>query len=103
MPFIEYNINDVELVDKLEDKMRLIELCLTMAYDAKVNYVDVLGSVRYWDILIYNHLREKNIVIPPKRKSESLDDRLDPLKLALVVSLVLLPSAYRTRVALFSR
>ena len=45
--FIEYNINDVELVDKLEDKMRLIELCLTMAYDAKVNYTDVLGTVRY--------------------------------------------------------
>jgi DNA polymerase elongation subunit (family B) len=71
--FIEYNITDVELVDKLEDKMKLIDLCLTMAYDAKVNYTDVLGSVRYWDILIYNHLREKNIVIPPKRKSEKVE------------------------------
>ena len=67
--FIEYNITDVELVDKLEDKMKLIELCLTMAYDAKVNYVDVLGSVKYWDILIYNHLRKKNIVIPQKKKN----------------------------------
>jgi DNA polymerase elongation subunit (family B) len=28
--FIEYNIQDVELVDKLEDKMRLIELCLML-------------------------------------------------------------------------
>ena len=44
--FIEYNITDVELVDKLEDKMKLIELCLTMAYEAKVNYMDVLGSVK---------------------------------------------------------
>ncbi|HBZ39065.1 MAG TPA: DNA polymerase, partial [Balneola sp.] len=43
--FIEYNINDVELVDKLEDKMKLIELCLTMAYEAKVNFTDVLGTV----------------------------------------------------------
>ena len=67
--FIEYNITDVELVDKLEDKMKLIELCLTMAYDAKVNYTDVLGSVKYWDILIYNHLRKKNIIIPQKRKN----------------------------------
>ena len=67
--FIEYNITDVELVDKLEDKMKLIELCLTMAYDAKVNYTDVLGSVKYWDILIYNHLRKKNIVIPQKTKN----------------------------------
>ena len=71
--FIEYNINDVELVDKLEDKMKLIELCLTMAYDAKVNYTDVLGSVRYWDILIYNYLREKNIVIPQKIKAEKVE------------------------------
>ena len=37
--FIDYNIVDVELVDRLEDKMKLIELALTMAYDAKVNYV----------------------------------------------------------------
>jgi len=67
--FIEYNITDVELVDRLEDKLKLIELCLTMAYDAKVNYTDVLGSVKYWDILIYNHLRKKNIVIPQKKKN----------------------------------
>ncbi|NMJ87709.1 MAG: DNA polymerase, partial [Thaumarchaeota archaeon] len=71
--FIEYNINDVELVDKLEDKMKLIELCLTMAYEAKVNYTDVLGSVRYWDVLIYNYLREKNIVIPQKMQAEKVD------------------------------
>ena len=68
--FIEYNIQDVEIVDKLEDKMKLIELCLTMAYDGKVNYVDVLGTVRYWDVLIYNYLREKNIVIPQKKPQE---------------------------------
>ena len=42
--FIEYNIQDVEIVDKLEDKMQLIELCLTMAYDGKVNFTDVLGQ-----------------------------------------------------------
>jgi len=71
--FIEYNITDVELVDKLEDKMRLIELCLTMAYDAKVNMTDVLGSVRYWDNVIYNHLRKKNIVIPQKKESEKTE------------------------------
>ena len=53
--FIEYNIQDVEIVDKLEDKMKLIELCLTMAYDAKVNYTDVLGTGRYWDVLLYNY------------------------------------------------
>jgi len=71
--FIEYNIQDVEIVDKLEDKMKLIELCLTMAYDAKVNYTDVLGAVRYWDVLIYNYLKEKNIVIPQKKNSKKVE------------------------------
>jgi len=68
--FIEYNIQDVEIVDKLEDKMRLIELALTMAYDAKVNFVDVLGTVRYWDILIHNYLMKKKVVIPQKKEGE---------------------------------
>jgi len=71
--FIEYNIQDVEIVDKLEDKMRLIELCLTMAYDGKVNFTDVLGQVRYWDNVIYNHLRKKNIVIPQKKDNEKVE------------------------------
>ena len=62
--FIEYNIQDVELVDKLEDKMKLIELHLTMAYEAKVNYQDCFGQVRIWDTIIFNHLKSKNIVIP---------------------------------------
>jgi len=68
--FIEYNIKDVELVDRLEDKMKLIELCLTMAYDAKVNYTDVFFQVRTWDAIIYNYLKRKDIVIPPKVKTD---------------------------------
>ena len=66
--FIDYNIVDVELVDRLEDKMKLIELALTMAYDAKVNYTDVFYQVRMWDTIIYNYLKKRNIVIPPKRR-----------------------------------
>ena len=66
--FIEYNIVDVELVDRLEDKMKLIELALTMAYDAKVNYADVFYQVRMWDNIIYNYLKRRDLVIPPKKK-----------------------------------
>ena len=68
--FVEYNIVDVELVDRFEDKLKLIELALTMAYDAKVNYQDIFFQVRLWDCIIYNYLRKKNIVIPPKERSE---------------------------------
>jgi DNA polymerase elongation subunit (family B) len=68
--FIEYNIVDVELVDRLEDKMKLIELALTMAYDAKVNYADVFYQVRMWDNIIYNYLKKRSIVIPPRNRSQ---------------------------------
>ena len=64
--FIDYNILDVELVDRLEDKMRLIELCLTMAYDAKQNYEDVYSQVKTWDNIIFNYLKKDHIVVPPK-------------------------------------
>ena len=64
--FVEYNIIDVELVDRMEDKMKLIELCLTMAYDAKQNYEDVYSQVKTWDNIIYNYLKKQNIVVPPK-------------------------------------
>ena len=71
--FLEYNIVDVELVDRLEDKMKLLELCLTMAYEAKVNYEDVFGQVKYWDVLIHNYLKNKKIVIPQKSHQSKSD------------------------------
>ncbi len=67
--FIEYNIKDVELVEKLEDKMKLIELALTLAYDNKVNYDDVFTQVRMWDAIVYNYLLRKKIVIPQMSRS----------------------------------
>jgi len=68
--FMEYNIQDVELIDRLEDKMKLLELAITMSYDAKVNFEDVYSQVRMWDTIIYNYLREKNIVVPPRKGSK---------------------------------
>jgi DNA polymerase elongation subunit (family B) len=49
--------------------MKLIELAITMAYDAKVNYADVFFQVRMWDNIIYNYLKKRNIVIPPKERT----------------------------------
>lgn len=66
--FIEYNIKDVELVEKLDEKLKLIELTLTLAYDSKTNMDDAFSQVRMWDSIIYNHLKAKNIVIPPNER-----------------------------------
>jgi len=67
--FVDYNIIDVRLVDQLDDKMKLIELAITMAYDAKVNFEDVYSQVRMWDNIIYVYLSKRNLVIPPKHES----------------------------------
>ena len=68
--FVDYNIVDVELVDRLEDKLKLIDLCCTRAYDAKINFTDVAFQVRTWDAIIYNYLKKKNIVIPQKDRNK---------------------------------
>ena len=65
--FMLYNIQDVELIDRLEDKMKLLELAITMSYDAKVNFEDVYSQVRMWDTMIYNYLTDRNVVVPPRR------------------------------------
>lgn len=74
--FIEYNIVDVELIEELEDKLKLIELALTLAYDSKTNYDDVFTQVRMWDTLIFNFLGKDNIIVPPterRNKSEAFE------------------------------
>lgn len=68
--FISYNIRDVELVDKIDAEENLISLALTLSYDNKCNYEDVFAQVRMWDIICFNHLKSKNIVIPPNERHE---------------------------------
>jgi len=64
--FIEYNIKDVELIIKLEDKLKLLELAVTLAYDTKSNFEDVFAQTRMWDALTYSYLRDKDIIVPPR-------------------------------------
>ena len=68
--FIEYNIVDVELIIELEDKLKLLELAMTLAYDTKCNYEDVFAQTRMWDALTYSYLLNKNIIIPPREVKE---------------------------------
>mgnify|MGYP001960343366 FL=1 len=72
--FIEYNIRDVEIVERLEEKMKLLELVITLAYESKINFEDVFSPVRTWDAIIYNFLKKKNIIIPQPAEQ---DDRKD--------------------------
>ena len=70
--FIDYNIQDVEIVDALEDKLGLIDLSLTVAFESKVNFDDIFSQVRVWDTLIANHLMKKKICVPPREDNVKL-------------------------------
>lgn len=62
--YINYNIRDVDLVHRMEDKLKFIEQVFALAYDAKVNYLDTFTTVRMWDVIIHNYLISQRIVVP---------------------------------------
>lgn len=66
--FVHYNIVDTKLVTDLEEKLKLLELDVTMAYQAKINFTDVFSPVKMWDSLIHNSLLDKDVVIPQREK-----------------------------------
>lgn len=66
--FVDYNIKDVDIVDRLEDKLGLITLVLTLAYMGGVNYSDTLGTTAIWDSIIFRDLARKAITIPQGRE-----------------------------------
>ena len=68
--FVDYNIKDVELVDRFEEKLGLISLTMTMAYKAGANYSDALGTVGIWETIIYRHLMS-NKIVPWLKKEKS--------------------------------
>lgn len=82
--FVDYNIHDVVLVDKLEEKLKFIEQVFAISYDAKVNYNDTFTTVRIWDVIITNYLMDRGIVVPHIEREEldqraSEDKRLGPI------------------------
>ncbi len=68
--FIEYNIKDVELIFELEEKLKLLELGVTLAYDTKTNFEDIFAQTRMWDSMTYDYLFQKGIIVPPKEFKE---------------------------------
>ena len=70
--YIDYNIKDVELVSRMDKKLGLIDLVMTMAYMAGVNYNDTLGTTAIWDCIIFRELMKKKIAVPqPKSHKKS--------------------------------
>ncbi len=71
--FVDYNVHDVVLLERLEEKMKLLEMIISLAYMAKCNFNDVFSPVKMWDCIIYNHLKDQQIVVPPKKHETKLE------------------------------
>lgn len=69
--FINYNIHDVNLVERIDDKIGLIALVMTLSSKANCNYVTAFSPVKLWETYIYNVLRNRNIVVSARPKSEN--------------------------------
>ena len=67
--FMEYNVRDCELVWRIDQKMRLLDLVYEFAYDSGTNFADALKPVITWDVIIHNYLLERNVVVPPKKET----------------------------------
>ena len=63
--FVDYNIKDVELIERMEEKLGLITLVMTMAYLGGVNYQDTLGTTAIWDSIIFRRLARSKIAVLP--------------------------------------
>lgn len=66
--YITYNIVDVIRVLDIDGKRNFIELVLSVAYYAKINFPGVMSPLKTWDAIIYNSLREDKVVIPENRR-----------------------------------
>ena len=68
--FVQYNIEDLDRVHDIDEKNHFIDLACFIAYQAKVNLTDALGSVKLWEVISHNHLLNKGIVFHHDMRSE---------------------------------
>jgi len=68
--FVQYNLTDIDIVDGLDNKMKLIELVLGICHVCHVPYENIRFSSRFLEGAILTYLRRKNVVATnrPKRK-----------------------------------
>ncbi len=68
--YYHYNVVDVRRLVQIEDKLKLFDVQLSLAYYMGVNYSDVFGTVKPWDAFIHNFLMRQNKVVPISKTGE---------------------------------
>lgn len=72
--FAEYNIQDTELVERLDNKLKLIDLAVSIAYEAKITFDTVFFATRIWETICCDYLLQRKI-IPPLKTKYAKDDQ----------------------------
>jgi len=74
--FFEYNLHDVRLLKKIDDKMKLIDLAVGMSRQATIRMTDIFGSIKFLEHSIMNYChfdRDEFIVLPSKNPNNKRD------------------------------
>jgi DNA polymerase elongation subunit (family B) len=71
--FLEYNIQDVMLLDKIDKKLQFIDLANTIAHDNTVLLPVTMGAVATTEQAIINESHRRNMVVPDRSKTRESD------------------------------
>jgi DNA polymerase elongation subunit (family B) len=69
--YVDYNMNDVDLVVAIDEKMKLIDLARGICHKGHVPYEDVYFSTRYLDGASLTYLKRLGLVAPNKKDRDS--------------------------------
>ena len=71
--FIEYNLNDVEIVKALDQKFKLLDLARAVSHLGRIPYEEVYFSSRYIEGAMLVYLRSLGLVAPSKGAGVTYD------------------------------
>lgn len=68
--FIEYNIQDTALLDKLDKKLRFIDLANSIAHENTVLLKTTMGAVAVTEQAIINEAHERGFIVPNRKRHD---------------------------------
>ncbi len=72
--FIEYNIQDTALLDKLDKKLRFIDLSNTVAHENTVMLQTTMGAVAVTEQGIVNEAHNRDLRVPNRKKRDDTEN-----------------------------
>jgi DNA polymerase elongation subunit (family B) len=70
--FIDYNVRDTLLVERIDKQTNMLGLALTLAYKSNAILTAPMGTTKLWETYIYNVMYRNNIVMPAMSRGKAL-------------------------------